>query len=105
MVRSTTIFRLNHHYVRLTGLEPARQKHQILSLARLPIPPQARENALSLGLYAQNVCKGTNKNSFRQKFSGKFYQRVPSKEKILVSLTDGIVGSDTEFHLLMVLVV
>ena len=28
--------------VRLTGLEPARRKHQILSLARLPIPPQAR---------------------------------------------------------------
>ena len=28
--------------VRLTGLEPARREHQILSLARLPIPPQAR---------------------------------------------------------------
>lgn len=26
--------------VRLTGLEPARRRHQILSLARLPIPPQ-----------------------------------------------------------------
>ena len=32
--------------VRLTGLEPARREHQILSLARLPIPPQA----LLLGL-------------------------------------------------------
>ncbi len=25
--------------VRVTGLEPARRRHQILSLARLPIPP------------------------------------------------------------------
>ena len=25
--------------VRITGLEPARRRHQILSLARLPIPP------------------------------------------------------------------
>ena len=30
-----TIFPL----VRVTGLEPARRGHQILSLARLPIPP------------------------------------------------------------------
>ena len=28
--------------VRLKGLEPSRRGHQILSLARLPIPPQAR---------------------------------------------------------------
>ena len=27
--------------VRLKGLEPSRRGHQILSLARLPIPPQA----------------------------------------------------------------
>ena len=27
--------------VRLIGLEPTRQRHQILSLARLPITPQA----------------------------------------------------------------
>ena len=27
--------------VRLTGLEPAHRRYQILSLARLPIPPQA----------------------------------------------------------------
>ena len=25
--------------MRITGLEPARRRHQILSLARLPIPP------------------------------------------------------------------
>ena len=25
--------------VRITGLEPARRRHQILNLARLPIPP------------------------------------------------------------------
>ena len=25
--------------VRITGVEPARRRHQILSLARLPIPP------------------------------------------------------------------
>ena len=30
------------HLVRLTGLEPAHRRYQILSLARLPIPPQAR---------------------------------------------------------------
>ena len=36
--------------VRMTGLEPARHKHQILSLARLPIPPQALKNALFSGL-------------------------------------------------------
>ena len=29
--------------VRVTGLEPARGKHQILSLARLPIPPHPRD--------------------------------------------------------------
>ena len=28
-----------HYLVRITGLEPARHRHQILSLARLPIPP------------------------------------------------------------------
>ena len=33
---SFTLFYL----VRLTGLEPARRGHQILNLARLPIPPQ-----------------------------------------------------------------
>ena len=30
--------------VRLKGLEPPRRRHQILSLARLPIPPQPRSN-------------------------------------------------------------
>ena len=28
-----------HYLVRMTGLEPARRKHQNLNLARLPIPP------------------------------------------------------------------
>ena len=27
------------HFLRMTGLEPARRKHQNLNLARLPIPP------------------------------------------------------------------
>ena len=34
---------LSHHLVRVTGLEPARGNHQILSLARLPIPPHPRD--------------------------------------------------------------
>ncbi len=79
MVCLTTIFAHFFCFVRLTGLEPARQKHQILSLARLPIPPQARKNALSSGLNAQSGCKGTNNFSFRQKFSGKFYKRISAK--------------------------
>ncbi len=33
--------------VRLKGLEPPRRRHQILSLARLPIPPQPH-NTLTL---------------------------------------------------------
>ena len=40
--------------VRLKGLEPSRRGHQILSLARLPIPPQAHkvenENIIDLQL-------------------------------------------------------
>ena len=32
---------LKSKIVRLIGLEPTRQRHQILSLARLPITPQA----------------------------------------------------------------
>ena len=28
--------------VHLTGIEPARPRHQILSLARLPVPPQVQ---------------------------------------------------------------
>ena len=37
--------------VRLTGLEPARREHQILSLARLPIPPQARIDEVGAKLH------------------------------------------------------
>ena len=33
-------------FMRMTGLEPARRGHQILSLARLPIPPHP-QNVLS----------------------------------------------------------
>ena len=106
MVCQTTIFCLFLCLVRLTGLEPARRetpdpksgastnsatgakqdsnlhvvRHQILSLARLPIPPQARKNALSSGHNAQSGCKGTNNFSFHQKFSGKFYQRISPKQ-------------------------
>ena len=92
-------------FVRLTGLEPARQKHQILSLARLPIPPQAQKNALYSGCQTQNGCKGTNYFSFCQKFSCKFYQRILSLKEILVCQTDGIVWCDAKLHLLTVFVV
>ena len=35
--------------VRVTGVEPAREAHQILSLARLPIPPYPRVAAATRG--------------------------------------------------------
>ena len=44
--------------MRMTGLEPARRRHQILSLARLPIPPYPLilpEGLLFCGLLQQAV--------------------------------------------------
>ena len=38
--------------VRVTGLEPARQRHKILNLARLPIPPHPQIN----GGYRARTC-------------------------------------------------
>ena len=90
--------------MRLTGLEPARREHQILSLARLPIPPQARIDEVNSNFMICG-CKVTQNFSFSQKFSCKFYQCVTSFGKIGVSLTHGIVGGDAEFYLLTVPVV
>ena len=39
--RKKTVRKRSFFLVRLKGLEPSRRGHQILSLARLPIPPQA----------------------------------------------------------------
>ena len=33
--------------MRMTGLEPARRRHQILSLARLPVPPHPHNLLIS----------------------------------------------------------
>ena len=51
--------------VQMTGLEPARRGHQILSLARLPIPPHLQGMKFNLNNYSKNieVCQGlTNHN-------------------------------------------
>lgn len=43
--------------MRMTGLEPARRGHQILSLARLPIPPHPHANCLNNILYFLHICQ------------------------------------------------
>ena len=48
--------------VRITGIEPARQRHQILSLARLPVPPYphiytAEKLLLLMGFTIRNYAK------------------------------------------------
>ena len=87
--------------VRLTGLEPARRE--------TPDPKSdASTNSATGALLLSFLicgCKGTNFFSFHQEFTGKFYQRIFSLDKVGICERHFIVGVDAEFRLLVMAVV
>ena len=73
--------------VRITGLEPARRRHQILSLARLPIPP-----------YPHDQHHGTIRRTFHR------IKKEPSpgsflSERAGIRTPDNLIKSQVLYHL------
>ena len=87
--------------VRLTGLEPARRE--------TPDPKSDASTNSATGAFLLSFlicgCKGTNFFSFHQEFTGKFYQRIFSLDKVGICERHFIVGVDAEFRLLVMAVV